>query len=83
MLRKNIQPATFTSVWDNGNFSFTSNCRVNLDTKEVFDIEPAEDAATEAISTLDREYITLNGKKHAVMPKEESHENYDGFWYKF
>lgn len=59
-----VENATFTSVWDGG-YEITTNCRVNTETKEVFDIEVSYE--TEGlVDVLDYEYITINGKDYSV-----------------
>lgn len=58
-----IKNATFTSVWDGG-VAVSSNCKVDTDTKEVFDIEPGYTA----FDVLSREYITLEGADFPVSP---------------
>ena len=56
-----IVKGKFTSEWDGG-IKVTTNCDINLDTKEVTNIE-AVDPGT--VNDLDREYITYteNGKE--------------------
>lgn len=41
---ENIKDAMFTSVWDSG-FEITAKCKVNTETKEIFDIEVSESNA--------------------------------------
>lgn len=73
-----IVEATFTSVWD-GEFHITTNCKVDLETKEVMDIEMSEISSVEI---LDREYITLpNGRECNVFLCDER-ESEDEFWYR-
>ena len=70
-----IIDATFTSVWDGG-YEITTNCKVNVDTKEVFDIELAIGSG-DIVETLDEEYITVGNKHYPV-----SNNKYGlGYWY--
>lgn len=67
-----IKNATFTSVWDGG-CEVTTNCKVNIKTKEIFDIEKVDIDA----DVLEYEYITLDGNEYSV-----SHDKDDtDFWY--
>ena len=76
LLPDKIVKGTFVSVWDGG-IKISSNCKVNLNTKEVFEIEVV-DGATEFVSTLDEEYIVVDGVKHAVSNSILS----EGFWHR-
>jgi hypothetical protein len=71
--------AIFTSVWDGG-IAITTGCKVNTETKEVFDIQPNDSSQTEALNTLEREYITMDGTDFGVFSKDESDEG--DFWYR-
>ena len=53
-------PAKYTSVWDGG-IHVTTDCLVNMDTKEIKDIQIAD---VTGIDSLDYEYITVNGRKY-------------------
>lgn len=57
-----IVSATYTSVWDGG-IEITTNCKVNIDTGEVFDVEKSE---VIGIDILEREYITINNEDFDV-----------------
>lgn len=81
-----IVDAEFTSVWDDG-VQISSPCKVNLDTKEVFDIESA-DVDPEDMAFLEEtgeEYITLLGENFNVVCKDglDEGETLDGYWYKW
>ena len=52
-----IESAIYTSVWDDAT-EIESSCKVNTDTKEVFDIEIV-DVSNYDIDVLTREYITF------------------------
>lgn len=74
-----VVSAEFTSVWDGG-FEVTTPCKVNLKTKEVFDIEESKGTA-DSVNELDEEYITINGQDYSVVKQEDLDENPDSFWY--
>lgn len=67
-----IKDATFTSVWDGG-VKISTNCKVNIDTKEVFDIEISDVCGVE---DLDIEYVTIDGVDHPV-----SSDGSTEYWY--
>lgn len=67
----NVVNAEFMSVWD-GNFCVTTTCKVNLGTKEIFDIEVSADIADQ-VDNLEGEYVIINGEKYPVI----EHDNYD------
>ena len=71
-----IKEAEFVSVWDGG-FAVATNCKVNMITKEVFDIEVSEESA-DGLDVLDEQYITIDGEKFPVFDAETD----DGCWYK-
>lgn len=70
-----IKEAEFVSVWDGG-FAVATSCKVNMATKEVFDIEVSEESA-DGLDVLDEQYITIDGEKFPVF--DEGTE--DGYWY--
>ena len=47
-----IEHATFVSEWDGGYATFKTDCKVNTDTHEVFDIEQV-DVSSIDINSLD------------------------------
>lgn len=67
--------AKFTSVWDGG-YKVTSPCKVNTETKEVFDIEPYE-GIEDFVETLDEQYITVMGNEYSVSDNRNETE----YWY--
>lgn len=74
-----IKNATFTSVWDGG-YEVTTDCKVNMETREVFDIAMVE--VDESLEILDYEYITLDGADYAVLnANEEDGVDKSDFWY--
>lgn len=77
-----IQDAMFTSVWDDG-FEIHSECKVDTETKEVFDIEMV-DVSDYDIGVCTDEYITLlDGKQYDVYNVEYCSINNinDEYWY--
>lgn len=79
---KMIKNATITSVWDDGS-EVTTNCKVNLVTREVFDIEVNDSDNIEGLNGLDREYITIDGEEYDVYNSAlyDLENNYEDFWY--
>ena len=66
-----IKNATFTSVWDGG-YEVTTNCKVDTETKEVFDIETVD----VDVDVLEEEYVTIDGIDYAVSDSEDME-----YWY--
>lgn len=71
-----IKNAKFTSVWDGG-YEVTTDCKVDMETRKVFDIELIE--VDESLEHLDREYITINGEEFDVFSVDEVEDG--NFWY--
>ena len=72
-----IKNATFTSVWDGG-YEVTTNCKVDMETREVFDIEMRE--VDESLEHLDNEYITIDDNNFDVFSIDEVEDA--NFWYR-
>ena len=72
-----IQPAEFVSIWDGG-FDVQTKCKVNLLTREVFEIQKVD--VRDEVITLDEEYILWNGERFPVYQKDEV-EDSKSFWY--
>ena len=68
-----IKNATFTSVWDNDT-NITTNCKINMETGEVFDIEISD--TPEKLNVLDAEYITIDDVEYPV-----SDDKTTKYWY--
>jgi hypothetical protein len=68
-----IKNATFTSVWDGG-YEVTTNCKVNTETKEVFDVEIAE--VDDSLDILEAEFVTIDGVDYPV-----SNDCTTDYWY--
>ena len=79
-MSQKIKKATYTSVWDGG-VKITTNCKVNMKTKEVFDIEISDDDNIETFNTLDSEYITIDGINYNVVNAEEKSVVETDYWY--
>ena len=73
-----IKNATFTSVWDGG-YEITTNCKVNMETKEVFDIELAE--VDESLDILEKEYVVIDDVEYPVFQLSDLTEEDNEFWY--
>ena len=79
-----IKEAEFTSVWDGG-FEITTTCKVNMESKEIFDIKMSE-SNPDTVEQLDEEYVTIDGidyravtAEYANLYPEEMDE--ETFWY--
>lgn len=68
-----IKNGTFTSVWDGG-YEVTTNCKVNMETKEVFDIEKAN--VNNSLDILEAEFVTIDGVDYSV-----SNDDTTEYWY--
>lgn len=69
-----IKNCKFSSVWDDG-IEIITNCRVNTDTKEVFDIDAVD---TNGLEALYGEYVIIDGKGFPVSRRSEGCTEY---WY--
>ena len=59
--------------------TFEVCCKVNLETREVFDIEIV-DVDGYDLEILESEYIEFNGYQFAVFPQDELAENHNSYW---
>lgn len=76
-----IKNATFTSVWDGG-YEVTTNCKVDMEIREVFDVEVNDNADDiEGLNNLDYEYITIDGEEFDVINKDLNDVGVTDFWY--
>ena len=73
-----IKNATFTSVWDGG-YEVTTNCKVNMETREFFDIELAE--VDESFEILEKEYVVIDDVEYPVFQLSDIAEEDNEFWY--
>lgn len=75
-----VKNGLFTSVWDGG-FEITTKCKVNTETKEIFDIEVSESTA-DAVNELDEEYVTIDGVDYSAANHDDIDEDdKKTFWY--
>ena len=72
-----IKDATFTTVWDDGASVISTACKVNTETKEVFDIIQADGGY---VSHLDMQYVSFGGNDYIVAQKDEMVSE-NQFWY--
>ena len=79
-MKNNLVHAVFVSVWDDG-FEVETGCMVDMDTKEVVEIEMEEDPdILENLDILEREYIRFDdGTEFPVYQEDECSEG--DFWY--
>lgn len=70
--------AAFTSVW-NDNIAVVTECKVNTETREVFDIQPDDSPLIEMLNSLEREYITIDSVDYGVYIKDDAGEG--DYWY--
>lgn len=76
---ENIKNATFTSVWGDGVhiwdfIEITTTCKVNMDTLEVFDIEPS-DWDDDKYDDFKCQCVTIDGIDYDVVHISE-YENF-------
>lgn len=72
--------AKFVSVLHYPEQKIITKCKINMQTFEVFDIEPAEEPLD--FFELDAEYVEINDKWFPVFRKDEIDENnITDFWY--
>lgn len=75
-----IKNGLFTSVWDGG-FEITTKCKVNTETREIFDIEVSESTA-DAVNELDEEYVTIDGEDYPAANYDDIDEDdEETYWY--
>lgn len=80
---ENIKNATFISVWNGNEFEVETSCKVNISTREVFDIE-VSDADADMLHTLEYECVAIDGIEYDVVPQYELNdydEEDEMFWY--
>ena len=61
-----IKNATFVSVWDDG-IEIKTNCKVNTETREIFDIEKAH---VDGLEIVNEEYVTIDGMDYNAVSAE-------------
>ena len=67
-----IKEATFESYWDGG-VCVSTSCKVNMDTKEVFDVEMATDV--DGLDCLDAEIVVIDDVQYPVFRQEDAGPN--------
>ena len=67
-----IKEATFESYWDGG-VCVSTSCKVNMDTKEVFDIEIATNI--DGLDCLDAEMVVIDDVQYPVFRQEDAGPN--------
>lgn len=81
MPNENIITAEYTSVWD-GAIAISAECKINLKTREIFDILPAGDNLLEEINQLTEQYVNINGRRYPAVEQADMPKHYTGYWYK-
>ena len=71
-----IKNAQFVSVWDGG-VEIETPCRVNLETREVFDIVVSNYDGDH----LEKEYIEIEGEEFPVFQISDITDEDNEFWY--
>ena len=71
-----VKEALFVSVWDGG-VEIDTPCKVNLETKEVFDIVTSRYNGDH----LEKEYIEIDGKEFPVFQISDIADEDNEFWY--
>ena len=67
VMEMNIVKGKYISVWDGNTIKIATNCMVDMETKEVFDIETINpDDYYEELDVLDEEYVIINNKRFEV-----------------
>lgn len=80
-LDNDMRAAHFCSVWDGG-IKVETECKVNIKTREVFDIEQSGIDA-DLLEVLDEEYIIIDDVKFPACPKDDLEDgDLFTFWYK-
>lgn len=63
-----IRDAKFVSVWNDG-FHLETDCKVNVLTHEIFDIQKIENAVDDEgdeLEMLHRQYVIVDGKEYCA-----------------
>ena len=76
-VKNSVVNATFISVWDGGT-EIASPCKVNTETKEIFDIEKVDTVCD--VNVLDGEYIKIGENLYGACRKEDA-DSTPGYWY--
>lgn len=73
---RSIIKGAFVSIWD-GNVYIETSCKINLETKEVFDIQTSSYNG----DILEKEYVIIDGEEYPVFQLSDITEEDDEFWY--
>lgn len=77
---KHIKKGTFSSVWDGGT-RIQTPCKVNLKTKEVYDIGISQGTG-DMINELDYEEVIVDDISYPVTNIDDvDPETYEDYWY--
>lgn len=76
-VKNSVVDATFISIWDGGT-EFASPCKVNTETKEIFDIEKVDTVCN--VNVLDGEYVKIGEDLYGACSKEDA-DTTPGYWY--
>ena len=77
---RDVRVAHFCSVWDGG-IKVETECKVNIKTREVFDIEQSGIDA-DLLEVLDEEYIIIDDVKFPACTKDDLEDgDLFTFWY--
>jgi hypothetical protein len=83
--KSKIVPATFISIWTGSPSCISSECLVNLKTREVFKIRRCQamlHGNTDGIGECHSEYVVFaDGVGHEVYPKDEVESGDKVYWY--
>lgn len=60
-----VADAVFVSVWNEGSAVIQTHCKVNLSTREVFDIQVVDVLGSD-FAFCDEEYVLLDGERKEV-----------------
>ena len=74
--KDNIVSARFISIWDGDTVELETDCKVNVETREVFDIAFIDD---DCVDVLDGEYVEIIGVRYPVFKREDAEDT--DFWY--
>ena len=65
-MKRNIVHGLFVSLWDGRSTSIETHCEVDMASGEVVNIEMASEEDSHDVTTLDEEYVVIDGKKYPV-----------------
>lgn len=77
---ENIVDAIYISYWDGESTVLPTACKVNLLTKEVFDITPVGEEMAADLGQFDKESVVINEKEYPVYERDEYEGREDTYW---